>query len=242
MRLKNVKGSQEKIEAHVNTIQADDVSGKNYKGRWKELFNNDNPIHIEIGMGKGKFLMDMAEKYPDINFVGIEKFSSVLVRAIEKLEERKSPSENSDKNCETKSDNTEACDQVKPFKNIIFLRMDAENILDFFEENEIDKIYLNFSDPWPKVRHAKRRLTSTTFLPKYKIILKPNGLLQFKTDNKDLFDFSVKEVKKFGLKMEELDYDIHKDGPMQDNVMTEYEEKFYNLGNPIMRMVVKFEK
>lgn len=236
MRLKNVKGSHEKIEAHVHTIQADDVKGADYKGNWHKLFSNNNPIHIEIGMGKGRFIMDMAEKHPDINFIGIEKYSSVLIRAIEKLEERKNKSEEKDLEKDLQKD------IIKPYKNIIFLRMDAENILDFFDDNEIDKIYLNFSDPWPKVRHKKRRLTSGTFLPMYGRILKDTGLLQFKTDNRDLFDFSIKEAKKYNLEIIELDYDIHKNGPMPDNVMTEYEEKFYKLGNPIMRMVVKFDK
>nr|MCR5203132.1 hypothetical protein [Lachnospiraceae bacterium] len=174
MRLKHVKGSTEKIERHVNTIQADSANASDYAGKWNSLiFKNNNPIHIEIGMGKGQFILEMAKQNPEINFIGIEKFSSVLVRAIEKLEAYKADENPADENTIDKnSSNENKADEnttnenkanentvPHPYKNIIFLRMDAEDIDKYFAEKEVSRIYLNFSDPWPKKRHEKRRLT-----------------------------------------------------------------------------------
>lgn len=213
MRLRNVRGSQERILENAYTIQTDGLNGEDYKGLWrKNIFHNDNPIHIEIGMGKGRFITQLAVKNPDINFIGIEKYSSVLVRALDKREDLDTD-------------------------NLIFLRMDAENLISYFAPDEIDKIYLNFSDPWPKDRHAKRRLTSTNFLALYDKILKKDGYLQFKTDNRPLFDFSLEQLKEAGWIQDEVSFDLHKNGPAPDNIMTEYEEKFYQLGNPICRFV-----
>ena len=143
MRLRNVKGSRETIAAKNYVIQ----TPEDYKGKWHDFFHNNNPIHIEIGMGKGKFIMELAKQNPDINYIGIEKYSSVLVRALEKRPELETD-------------------------NLVFIRMDAENIVDVFEMGEVDQIYLNFSDPWPKDRHAKRRLTSTEFFARYNRIIK----------------------------------------------------------------------
>ena len=174
MRLRNVKGSQEKILENPYTIQTDGTNGEDYKGLWnKKIFKNDNPIHIEIGMGKGQFIMGLASNNPDINYIGIEKYSSVLVRALDKRE-----------NLET--------------DNLMFLRMDAEDIAEYFAPEEVSRIYLNFSDPWPKDRHAKRRLTSSQFLARYDKILAKDGHIQFKTDNRPLFDFSLEEIKESG--------------------------------------------
>ena len=167
MRLRNVKGAREKISASISVID----NPKEYKGKWRELFKNDNPIYIEIGMGKGKFIIENAIKNPNINFIGIEKFSSVLVRAIE----RKENNEND-------------------LSNLVFLRFDAEYIEDIFDKSEIGRIYLNFSDPWPKDRHAKRRLTSKEYFKRYDNILCKDGKVIFKTDNKDLFDFSLDQI------------------------------------------------
>ena len=209
MRLRNVKGSREAIAANDYVINEPEKN----KGSWKQAFGNDNPIMIEIGMGKGKFLMELAKNNPDVNYVGIEKYSSVLVRALEKLEE-------------------------DPRDNMLLIRMEAENINDVFDTDEVDRIYLNFSDPWPKDRHAKRRLTSREFLARYDQFLKKDGYIQFKTDNNDLFDFSLEEAKEAGWNLTELTRDLHNSEYVEGNVMTEYEEKFSSMGNPINRVVI----
>ena len=209
MRLRNVKGAREKISASISVI--DDP--KEYKGRWRELFKNDNPIYIEIGMGKGKFIIENAIKNPNINFIGIEKFSSVLVRAIE----RKENNEND-------------------LSNLVFLRFDAEYIEDIFDKSEIGRIYLNFSDPWPKDRHAKRRLTSKEYFKRYDNILCKDGKVIFKTDNKDLFDFSLDQIDLAGWKLINSTNDLHNSEYVKGNIMTEYEERFVNEGVPINRL------
>lgn len=209
MRLRNVTGSREMIAANDFVIH----NPEEKKGSWREVFGNDNPIHIEVGMGKGKFLTELAQLNPNINYIGIEKYSSVLIRAVEKRE------------------------QIE-LSNLFFIRMDAEDINDVFAEGEIDQIYLNFSDPWPKDRHAKRRLTSHQFLHRYDQFLKRDGVIIFKTDNKALFDFSLEEVLVAGWKLQNYTYDLHHSEYNEGNVMTEYEEKFSSMGNPICRMVI----
>ena len=209
MRLRNVTGSREMIAANDFVIH----NPEEKKGSWREVFGNDNPIHIEVGMGKGRFLTELAQLNPNINYIGIEKYSSVLIRAVEKRE------------------------QIE-LSNLFFIRMDAEDINDVFAEGEIDQIYLNFSDPWPKDRHAKRRLTSHQFLHRYDQFLKRDGVIIFKTDNKALFDFSLEEVPVAGWKLENYTYDLHHSEYNEGNVMTEYEEKFSSMGNPICRMVI----
>ena len=208
MRLRNVKGSRETIAANEYVVQNE----TELKGRWHEKFGNDNPINIEIGMGKGRFIMDMAKLNPDINYIGIEKFSSVLVRAVEKQNEEQLP-------------------------NLLFIRMDAENIENVFDKGEVDYIYLNFSDPWPKDRHAKRRLTSVQFLARYVNILAKDGGVTFKTDNRHLFDFSLEQVEEAGWTLDNKTYDLHNSEYASGNVMTEYEKRFSEMGNPICRMV-----
>lgn len=211
MRLKHVKGAEEAIAANEYVVH----DAKERPGKWQELFGNDHPIHIEIGMGKGRFLMELAAKNPDINYVGIEKYSSVLIRALEKMSEMETP-----------------------LANIRFVRMDAEAITKVFGAGEVDRIYLNFSDPWPKDRHAKRRLTSKEFFARYNVILKADGRVEFKTDNRPLFDFSVESVKEAGWKLDVVTYDLHHDEELcQGNVMTEYEEKFSSKGNPIHKLI-----
>lgn len=212
MRLKNVPGSREYI-ADSDFVIHDE---KEHKGRLMEFFSNDNPIQIEIGMGKGQFIYELAKQNPFINFIGIEKYSSVLIRAIQKMEE-------------------------EPLANLMFIRMDAEEITEVFEDKEVDKIYLNFSDPWPKDRHAKRRLESRQFLERYKKILKEDGVIEFKTDNNDLFDFALEEVEAAGWKLLAMTRDLHNDEIMNvDNIMTEYEAKFSAQGNPINKYIIKY--
>lgn len=214
MRLRNIPGSREVIAESPFVVP----EGEPIKGRWKDRFGNENPVHIEIGMGKGRFLMTLAEKNPGINYVGIERYSSVLLRALQKMEEKLLP-------------------------NLLFLRMDAESLTEIFEEGEVSKIYLNFSDPWPKERHAKRRLTSRVFLDRYDRILKPEGRLEFKTDNRELFDFSVEELAAAGWRSEIVTYDLHRDPVlMEDNIMTEYEERFSSAGNPICKYSIYRER
>lgn len=217
MRLRNVPGAREKITESSCVIP----ENENTKGKWLDIFQNTHPLRIEIGMGKGTFILEMAEKYPDINWVGIEKYSSVLVRGIEKLE-----TEN-------------ATHPDSPINNLYFMRMDAENIENYFSSQEVDGIYLNFSDPWPKERHAKRRLTSDRFLKRYQNILKDQGTVTFKTDNQDLFDFSVRSAKEEGWHILKLTRDLHHSPYKEGNVMTEYERKFSSMGKNISMMEIQ---
>ena len=210
MRLRNITGSRENIAESQYVVH----EPAQMKGNWKDLFENDHPIHIEIGMGKGQFIHGMAKAHPEINYVGIEKYSSVLLRAIQKME-------------------------VEELPNLCFIRMDAEEITDVFAEGEVDQIYLNFSDPWPKDRHAKRRLPSRQFLARYDQILKKDGKLEFKTDNRGLFDFAVEELEPAGWRADVITYDLHSDEKlMVGNIMTEYEEKFSSQGNPIYKYII----
>ena len=216
MRLRNIRGSREAIAESRYVIHEEGTRA----GTWHEIFGNDHPIHIEIGMGKGKFLMALAKAHPQVNYVGIEKYSSVLIRALEKIEGEKEPP-----------------------ANLYFVRMDAEEIENVFGKGEVERIYLNFSDPWPKDRHAKRRLTSREFLARYDKILCADGQVEFKTDNRALFDFSVESAKEAGWNLKTLTYDLHHDPKLMDgNLMTEYEERFSALGNPIHKLIADREK
>lgn len=212
MRLRNVPGSRETIADHPLCILEENPQ----PGRWHAIFGSDHPIHIEVGMGKGQFITTLALQHPEINYIGVEKYSSVLVRALEKVD---------------------AMEVLPP--NIRFIRMDAENICSMFAENEIERIYLNFSDPWPKDRHAKRRLTSIQFLNRYDRILKADGRVEFKTDNKDLFQFSLDQADPAGWQIVSSTWDLHHDAKLNaGNVMTEYEQKFSAQGNPICKMIL----
>ena len=215
MRLRNIAGSREVIAANEFVIH----EPEKYKGSWsKEIFNNDHPIHMEIGMGKGRFITELAAGNPDNNYIGIEKYSSVLLRALQKMEDKYLP-------------------------NLVFIRMDAEYITEVFYEGEIDRIYLNFSDPWPKDRHAKRRLMSGPFLNRYAHILKKEGLVEFKTDNRPLFDYALMEAPAAGWEIIKKTYDLHNTPDMMEgNIMTEYEEKFSGQGNPICKYIIRQDK
>ena len=210
MRLKNVPGARETIDASAFTIPEPEV----WKGRWQEVFGRQAPLHIEIGMGKGQFLTALAAEHPDINYIGIEKFSSVLVRAVQKQNELELP-------------------------NLRLIRMDADSITDVFASGEVERIYLNFSDPWPKERHAKRRLTSVEFLRRYENILAKDGHVEFKTDNQPLFEFSLEAAEEAGWKLLAVTRDLHHDTALnKGNIMTEYEERFSAQGNPICKMIL----
>ncbi len=212
MRLRNIPGAGDVIDASPYVVH----EPESMRGKWNTIFEKEQPLHIEVGMGKGRFIMDMAEAHPDINYVGIERYSSVLLRAIQKMEAREN----------------------KP-SNVKFICMDAKNICDFFAEGEVDRIYLNFSDPWPKDRHAKRRLESREFLALFDKVLKKDGTIEFKTDNRALFDFAVEELEPAGWKAAVITYDLHADEElMKGNIMTEYEEKFSSIGNPICKYII----
>ena len=210
MRLRNIPGADDAILNSEYCIK----NPEEQKGHWQDCFETAQPLHIEIGMGKGRFIMDMAALHPDINYIGIERYSSVLLRALQKMEQN-------------------------PLPNIKFICMDAADVAEVFAKDEVDRIYLNFSDPWPKDRHAKRRLPSRQFLARYDVILKKEGTLEFKTDNRPLFDFAVEELEPAGWQAQVITYDLHNDAAlMEENVMTEYEEKFSSVGNPICKYII----
>ena len=205
MRLRNIKGANKIIEESRYII----LDPETKKNKWKEVFKNNNPIHIEIGMGKGDFIIGMAKKYKDINFIGIEMYDSVIVKAVQKLENEEIP-------------------------NLRLIRMDANKIEDVFNK-EIDLIYLNFSDPWPKNRTAKRRLTHKNFLDKYENIFKDKKTIYQKTDNMHLFEFSIESLSEYGYKLRNISLDLA-NSDFTDNVMTEYEKKFTLAGDRINRL------
>lgn len=207
MRLRNIPNAEEIISKSKYVIN----DPKEYKGKMQTLFNN-NDIYIEIGMGKGNFIINNAIKYPNINFIGIEKYASVLVKAIEKLETIDLP-------------------------NLKIFKYDANEIETLFDK-EIDLLYLNFSDPWPKKRHANRRLTSPIFLNKYNNIFKNNNHIIFKTDNRKLFEYSIKSFNEEHYKIENISLNLYQDNDI-DNIPTEYETKFHELGYPIYKIEVK---
>ncbi len=205
MRLRNIKNSKNIISESKYIV----LDPKQYKGNWKCLFNNDNPIHIEIGMGKGKFILENALKHPNINFIGIEKFDTVMVRALKKINKYN-------------------------LKNLKLIRSDALLLNDIFD-SEINVLYLNFSDPWPKLRHAKRRLTSEVFLNIYDYIFKDRKYIIMKTDNRNLFEFSIESFSEFGYKIKDISLDLH-NSYIKDIITTEYEEKFINKNKVIYKM------
>lgn len=213
MRLRHIKGAEEEIAESPYVVQ----NPKEQKGKWAEVFGNDHPIRIEIGMGKGKFIMELAEKNPDVNYIGIERYSSVLLRGLQKRAELE-------------------------LSNIYFMCIDAAELEEVFEEEEVDRIYLNFSDPWPKDRHAKRRLTSDRFLAVYDKILRKDGIIEFKTDNQGLFAYSLEAIPEAGWNVDSHTFDLHNSEMAEGNIMTEYETKFSSEGKPICKLVASREK
>ena len=211
MRLRNIPNANIKLAQNERDFVANPAD---FKGRWHNLFGNNNPIHIEIGMGKGQFLTQLALQNPDINYIGIEKFSSVLLRASEKLE-------------------------TIELNNVKIINIDALMLNEYFDTNEVARIYLNFSDPWPKNAHAKRRLTSNRFLPLYENILSKDGEIHFKTDNRLLFEFSLESLNNYGMILSNISLDLH-NSDFPNNIMTEYEEKFSKFG-PIYRLEARFK-
>ena len=198
MRLRNLKNKDELITTCSYLID----NPEDYKGNWSKVFNNNNPIHIEIGMGKGDFIKNMALSFPDINFIGIEKFDGVVARAINNINEN-IPS------------------------NLRIIKTDAINVQDIFDK-EIDTIYLNFSDPWPKKRQIKRRLTSPIYLNAYESIFRHNKVIIMKTDNIDLYAYSIVSLNEHDYKITDASLDLHSRDMF--NVMTEYEKKFSEQG------------
>lgn len=207
MRLRNVKGAKEIIDNSSYIIK----NPNDYRGNYQKIFENNNPIHIEIGMGKGDFIIENAKKYPNINFIGIEKFDSVIVRAVQKLENEEIP-------------------------NLKLIKIDANEIDDVFDK-EISVIYLNFSDPWPKARHAKRRLSSEIFLNKYDSVFIDKKRIIMKTDNRKLFEYSIKSFTDYGYKIEDISLNLYEDD-IKNNVPTEYETRFHNRGCLIYKVDV----
>ncbi|KUP06719.1 tRNA (guanine-N7)-methyltransferase [Bacillus coahuilensis m2-6] len=211
MRLRNKPWAKDKLDSHPEIVVR---NPEQFKGKWHEVFGNKNPIHIEVGTGKGQFVSGMAELNADINYIGIELFESVIVTALDKALE-------------------------KDVRNLRLLNENAMDLTKIFDRDEISRVYLNFSDPWPKIRHAKRRLTHSNFLDLYKEILIPEGEIHFKTDNQGLFEYSLQSFSEYGLLLTFVSLDLHKSefGP---NIMTEYEEKFSNKGQRIYRSEVRY--
>ena len=212
MRVRNRQGAAEMLAAHPNFVISDPTL---WKGKWNELFGNDHPIHIEIGMGKGQFITGMAKAHPEINYIGVEMQVSVVSIALDKLIEQ-------------------------PLPNLKLLHVDGSALTEYFADSEIDQIYLNFSDPWPKKRHEKRRLTYKTFLAVDEQILRPNGEIHFKTDNQGLFEYSLASFSQYGMILKQVWLDLHQ-SQFEGNIMTEYEEKFSSKGQRIYRVEAQFQ-
>lgn len=210
MRIRNVKNKEEILNSSKYLIQ----NPKDYIGKWNTVFNNDNPIHIEIGMGKGKFIIENAKKYPNINFIGIERQDSILVRSLQKI--------------------------VEDIPNLIIVRMNALIIDEVFNK-EVSRIYLNFSDPWPKKRHHFRRLTSNIFLDKYDSIFKDNKEIYMRTDNTSLYTYSIETLSNHGYYLQDISLDLHKDSE-EELITTEYEDRFSSENKPIYSLVATSTK
>ena len=213
MRVRNRKGASELLE---NNPQYVILKPEACKGKWSEIFGNENPIHVEVGSGKGNFVTGMAAQHPDINYIGIDIQLSVLSYALDKV-------------------------LAAGLPNIKLLRVDGSSLTNYFADAEIDRLYLNFSDPWPKKRHEKRRLTYKSFLETFQQILPENGEIHFKTDNRGLFEYSLASFSQYGMTLQQVWLDLHA-SDFEGNVMTEYEEKFSNLGQVIYRVEAKFNQ
>lgn len=213
MRARYKPWAAELIEAHPEILIPEPAK---LKGKWQEEFGNSNPLHIEAGSGKGRFITGLALANPNINYIGIELFDSVIVMALQTV-----------------------LDEDGGIPNLRLLRVNAQEMESFFEKNEVDRMYLNFSDPWPKTRHAKRRLTHDSFLKLYETVLPKNGEIHFKTDNRGLFEYSLASISEYGMLLKDVSLDLHANEP-EWNIMTEYEEKFKKKGQPIYRMEAQY--
>ncbi|MGJ7920386.1 tRNA (guanosine(46)-N7)-methyltransferase TrmB [Neobacillus sp. LXY-4] len=211
MRLRNKPWANDKLEQYPQYVI---TSPELLKGKWKDVFETEQPLHIEIGTGRGRFITEMAKAHPNINYLGIELQPSVIVTALDRLIEAELP-------------------------NIKLLRVNAADVTEFFAKGEVERVYLNFSDPWPKKRHEKRRLTYKTFLKQYEDILIDQGEIHFKTDNQGLFEYSLTSFSDYGLLLKWVSLDLH-NSDFEGNIMTEYEEKFSKKGNRIYRAEVKY--
>lgn len=212
MRLRNKPWAEDYLNEHQDLVVP---NPEDYKGRWNELFGNDNPVHIEVGTGKGQFITGMAKANPEINYIGIELFDSVIVIAAKKAIDAGQPS------------------------NLRLLNVNGDKLEEYFAKGDVSRVYLNFSDPWPKTRHAKRRLTHANFLALYENVLIDEGEIHFKTDNRGLFEFSLMSLTDYGMQLKLVSLDLHNDD-VEDNIMTEYEEKFSSKGQPIYRLEAKY--
>jgi tRNA (guanine-N7-)-methyltransferase len=212
MRLRHKPWAKDKIDQYPQFVVA---NPEMYKGNWQEPFAIQQPLHIEIGSGKGRFITEMAKANPDINYIGIEVYQSVIVAALDRLIEADLP-------------------------NVKLLNVNANDLGKFFAKNDVDRIYLNFSDPWPKTRHEKRRLTYKNYLKLYESILKDAGEIHFKTDNQGLFEYSLMSFSQYGLLLKYISLDLHQ-SDFEGNIMTEYEQKFSEQGNRIYRCEVKYK-
>lgn len=207
MRLRNIPGAESALREYPTFVD----NPVSFKGRWRERFGNDNPIHVEIGCGKGRFINTLAERHPDVNFIAVELKAEVVLRAVQRTEYREIP-------------------------NLAFVQFNAAVLTDLFGDHEISRLFLNFSDPWPKSRHAKRRLTYASFLNTYRQVLKSDGEIHMKTDNEKLFEFSLNQFASERFQMHHITFDLHQSKLAADNVMTEYEERFSSRGQRIYRV------
>lgn len=216
MRLRGRKGIRENIESQPELVV---LSPQDYKGKWLSFFGNDNPIHVELGMGKGKFISEMSRNNPQYNYIGVDMYDELMRKASDKartahgIEEGKLP-------------------------NLALALFNIEKLEDVFAPDELSRVYLNFSDPWPKKKHARRRLTHANFVNKYKNVLNAEGEIHFKTDSRSLFEFSLNSFADMGLRMRNISLDLHAEERREDLVLTEYETKFADRGMPIYRLEV----
>lgn len=206
MRLRNIPGAEEALRQYPTFVE----HPASFKGRWHERFHNHNPIHLEIGAGKGRFINTLAERHPEFNFIALERKAEVLYRTAQRTQQKEIP-------------------------NLVLVQYDATLLPDLFAEGELDRIYLNFSDPWPKKRHYKRRLTYRSFLAMYKQVLRPDGEIHIKTDNEGLFEFSLNELSHERFQLCNITFDLHHSEFAAENVMTEYEQRFASRGQRIYR-------
>lgn len=213
VRLRHKPWALEYINEHPDVIIP---NPEEFKGNWKAVFGNDNPVHIEVGTGKGQFILGMAKQNPTINYIGIELFDSVIVCALERIVESEKPA------------------------NLRLLKVNGDKLQQYFAKGDVARVYLNFSDPWPKTRHAKRRLTHEGFLKLYESVLIDNGEIHFKTDNRGLFEYSLISMNEYGMALNYVSLDLHANMP-EDNIMTEYEQKFSAKGQPIYRLESQFK-